>query len=277
MRAAMKPTVALLMFAYSFLAMTSHNILKPITKSKFIDQLGADNLPYVLLASSVLIGVLMHLYGSADRGACPASTSIPLTQSAIVGAARCLLGPAADRAPSGSRSRSTSSARFSGSCSSASSGRWPTTSTTRARPSGCSASSAAARASAARSARRSPRSPSNEFGSNNLLLVSAAILAVCVAIVLRIVRPPHVGQHAEFERRTRRRRARGASAAGAVAAPAESSRGRRFRRGRCGDRRSATQHGGRGVAGWTSDAIAAFLAEVDASICRSPGSSCRSR
>ena len=41
-------TVALLMFAYSFLAMTSHNILKPVTKSKFIDQLGSDNLPYVL-------------------------------------------------------------------------------------------------------------------------------------------------------------------------------------------------------------------------------------
>ena len=43
-------TVALLMFAYSFLAMTSHNILKPVTKSKFIDQLGSDNLPYVLMA-----------------------------------------------------------------------------------------------------------------------------------------------------------------------------------------------------------------------------------
>ena len=43
-------TVALLMFAYSFLAMTSHNILKPVFKSKFIDQLGSDNLPYVLMA-----------------------------------------------------------------------------------------------------------------------------------------------------------------------------------------------------------------------------------
>ena len=37
---------ALLMFAYSFLAMTSYNILKPITRSKFISALGADNLPY---------------------------------------------------------------------------------------------------------------------------------------------------------------------------------------------------------------------------------------
>ena len=30
---------AWLMFAYSFLAMTAHNILKPITRSKFITQL----------------------------------------------------------------------------------------------------------------------------------------------------------------------------------------------------------------------------------------------
>ena len=75
-------TVALLMFAYSFLAMTAHNILKPITKSKFIDQLGADNLPYVLLASSVLIGVLMHLYSGAIRRL-PRQYVIPLTQSVL--------------------------------------------------------------------------------------------------------------------------------------------------------------------------------------------------
>ena len=40
---------ALLMFAYSFLAMTAYNIVKPITRSKFISDLGADNLPYVQL------------------------------------------------------------------------------------------------------------------------------------------------------------------------------------------------------------------------------------
>ena len=33
------------MFAYLFLAMTGYNILKPITRSKFITSLGADNLP----------------------------------------------------------------------------------------------------------------------------------------------------------------------------------------------------------------------------------------
>ena len=40
-------TTALLMFLYSFLAMTSYNIIKPITRSEFISSLGADNLPYV--------------------------------------------------------------------------------------------------------------------------------------------------------------------------------------------------------------------------------------
>src|SRR4030095_10361414 len=77
-------TVALLMFAYSFLAMTAHNILKPVTKSKFIDQLGSDNLPYVLLASSVLIGALMHLYSRAINRL-PRQYVIPITQSALVG------------------------------------------------------------------------------------------------------------------------------------------------------------------------------------------------
>ena len=38
---------ALLMFSYSFLAMSAWNIVRPVTRSKFIDALGADNLPYV--------------------------------------------------------------------------------------------------------------------------------------------------------------------------------------------------------------------------------------
>ena len=71
------------MFAYSFLAMTSHNILKPVSKSKFIDQLGSDNLPYVLLASSVLIGMLMHFYASAARRV-PRKYVIPITQAILV-------------------------------------------------------------------------------------------------------------------------------------------------------------------------------------------------
>ena len=52
----------LLMFVYSFLAMTSYNILKPITRSKFISSLGSENLPYVLLVAGVLIGIIMQGY-----------------------------------------------------------------------------------------------------------------------------------------------------------------------------------------------------------------------
>ena len=42
---------ALLMFAYSFAAMTAYNIVQPGTRSAFITDLGADNLPYGLLAA----------------------------------------------------------------------------------------------------------------------------------------------------------------------------------------------------------------------------------
>ena len=61
---------AWLMFAYSFLVMTAYNIVKPITRSKAISSLGADNLPYVLMGAAIIIGSLMHLY---DRG----TTKVP--------------------------------------------------------------------------------------------------------------------------------------------------------------------------------------------------------
>ena len=77
-------TVALLMFAYSFLAMTAHNILKPVTGSNFIDQLGADNQPFVQLAVGLFIGVLMHWYSNVVRKL-PRRRVIPITQLAIVG------------------------------------------------------------------------------------------------------------------------------------------------------------------------------------------------
>ena len=53
---------AFMMFAYSFLAMTAWNTIRPITRSKFITSLGADNLPYVLLAAGFIIGILMAGY-----------------------------------------------------------------------------------------------------------------------------------------------------------------------------------------------------------------------
>ena len=77
-------TPAMLMFAYSFLAMTSYNILKPLTRSQFIATLGSENLPYVLFAAGILIGVVMHFYTNAIRRV-PRQHVVPVTQAAIVG------------------------------------------------------------------------------------------------------------------------------------------------------------------------------------------------
>lgn len=75
---------AFLMFAYSFLAMTSYNIVKPITRSQFIASLGADNLPWVQFASGILIGVVMQFYSRAIATV-PRRWTIPVTQAGMVG------------------------------------------------------------------------------------------------------------------------------------------------------------------------------------------------
>jgi len=75
--------VALLMFAYSFLAMMAHNILKPVTRSAFIDQLGSENYPYVLLVAGFLIAGLMHVYTLTLRRL-PRRHVIPITQTGII-------------------------------------------------------------------------------------------------------------------------------------------------------------------------------------------------
>ena len=72
----------LLMFLYSFLVMTSYNIVKPLTRAQFISDLGADNLPWVLLVAGVLIGIIMSLYTRVVRRLPPRSV-IPLTQASI--------------------------------------------------------------------------------------------------------------------------------------------------------------------------------------------------
>jgi len=72
----------MLMFAYSFLAMTAYNILKPVTRSKFISALGADNLPYVLLAAGLMIGVLMTGY-SWLVARLPRTGALPITQAGM--------------------------------------------------------------------------------------------------------------------------------------------------------------------------------------------------
>ena len=189
--------VALLMFAYSFLAMTVYNILKPITKSKAIDHLGADNLPYVLMGSSVLIGVFMHLYGSAARRL-PRQHVVPLTQLAII----VLLGvfwvllkteavwvtialyffgqilgillisqfwTLANDIYDARQAKRLFGLIGGGACLGGALGNSITAITI------------------------------SDLGPNNLLLVSAAILAGCVAIVRRISRLRPVGDHAEFD------------------------------------------------------------------------------
>ena len=73
-----------MMFAYSFLAMTAYNILKPITRSQFISQLGADNIPYIPLVAAFAIGVIMQGYSRA-AGIIPPKWVIPAAQGAMAG------------------------------------------------------------------------------------------------------------------------------------------------------------------------------------------------
>ncbi len=75
---------ALLMFAYSFLAMTSYNIIQPVTRSKFISDLGAENMPYVQFVAGLLIGLIMQGYVKATS-VLPRSWVIPVSQAGLVG------------------------------------------------------------------------------------------------------------------------------------------------------------------------------------------------
>jgi AAA family ATP:ADP antiporter len=77
-------TTALMMFAYSFLVMTSYTALKPVTRSQFIRDLGADNLPFVQFAFGVLIGFIMQGY-SAAVGRMPKRWALPITLGGLVG------------------------------------------------------------------------------------------------------------------------------------------------------------------------------------------------
>jgi AAA family ATP:ADP antiporter len=75
---------ALMMFAYSFLVMTSYTALKPVTRSQFIRDLGADNLPFVQFAFGILIGFIMQGY-SAAVGRLPRKWALPITLGGLVG------------------------------------------------------------------------------------------------------------------------------------------------------------------------------------------------
>jgi AAA family ATP:ADP antiporter len=73
---------AFLMFTYSCLAMTAYNVIKPLTRSKFISNLGADNLPYVLLGAGLIIGVLMAGYAWL-MARLPRRWGLPITQAGM--------------------------------------------------------------------------------------------------------------------------------------------------------------------------------------------------
>ena len=180
------------MFAYSFLAMTSHNILKPVYKSKFIDQLGPTTCPRCRWPRR-LIGVLMQ--SAAARSADPPSIVIPVTQSV---SSWCwsifwaLLGPGAawvtvalyffgqilgvllisqfwtlaNEVYDARQAKRLFGLIGGGACLGGALGASITAITVE------------------------------EFGANNLLLVSAGILG-CAGIVLEIVRLPHAGHQLE--------------------------------------------------------------------------------
>ena len=56
-----------------FLVMTAYTTLKPVTRSKFIADLGADNLPLVQFAFGLVVGFVMQAYATGFRrfGFCP--------------------------------------------------------------------------------------------------------------------------------------------------------------------------------------------------------------
>ena len=77
-------TTLLLMFLYSFLAMTAYNILKPLATGTFIAVLGAENLPIMILVAGPVIALIMQAY-SALIGRLPQRWVIQITQVGIVG------------------------------------------------------------------------------------------------------------------------------------------------------------------------------------------------
>jgi AAA family ATP:ADP antiporter len=73
---------ALMMFAYSFLAMTSYNIIQPLTRSKLISSLGAVNIPYVIFGAGLFIGALMLAY-TRFYSLLPRRWALPISQAAM--------------------------------------------------------------------------------------------------------------------------------------------------------------------------------------------------
>ncbi len=70
---------ALLMFLSSFCSIAGYNVIKPITRSAFIKDLGADNLPWMPLATALLVAGLMSGYAALMRSL-PRRWGIPIAQ-----------------------------------------------------------------------------------------------------------------------------------------------------------------------------------------------------
>ena len=73
----------LLMFLYSFLAMTAYNILKPLAAGVFIAEFGAENLPFMILVAGPLTAGIMQVYTVAIARL-PKRWVIQITQVGIV-------------------------------------------------------------------------------------------------------------------------------------------------------------------------------------------------
>ena len=76
-------TTSVLMFVYSFLVMTAYNSIKPSAASKFIEDLGAENVPWAFLIAGVSMGFILNLY---SRGVSKVrkNSVLPGTQVVIV-------------------------------------------------------------------------------------------------------------------------------------------------------------------------------------------------
>lgn len=76
-------TTSVLMFVYSFLVMTAYNNIKPSAASKFIDDLGAENVPWAFLIAGVSMGFILNYYSRAV-GKMPKLWVLPGTQIVLI-------------------------------------------------------------------------------------------------------------------------------------------------------------------------------------------------
>jgi AAA family ATP:ADP antiporter len=75
---------AVLMFIYSFLVMAAYNNIRPSATSKFIDALGAENIPWVYLIGGLTLGIILQYY-SRLVGKIPPRWVLPGTQVIVIG------------------------------------------------------------------------------------------------------------------------------------------------------------------------------------------------